>query len=313
MYAGVDVAKDKLDFHHSNTARVLTLAHDADGIAFVVRQALELRVALLVVEATGGLERRLVAALLDAGVRVAVVNPRNVRHFAAGMGLKAKTDTLDARVLTSYARHAQPRVAQQRPASHAELEALVARRRQLLATRTEESNRLGSTDSALARKTIQAVLKTLDREVLRLDKRIAQLIGDDPDFSGKDRILRSVPGLGPVASATLLAELPELGQANRRQIGALVGVAPFNHDSGKLKGKRAIFAGRAQVRCVLYMATLAARRCNPVIRALAQRLERAGKPFKLVMVACMHKLLTIVNAMLKNNQTWDPKKCALNP
>jgi transposase len=305
-YAGIDVAKDKLDVADSAAAgaRVDTLAYDDAGVRAVVDRMLRLRPALIAVESTGGLERRLVAALLDAGLSVAVANPRHVRQFAAGMRLLAKTDAIDARVLVSYARHAQPRVARRRPENQAELDALVGRRRQLLSTRTEESNRLGATDAKLARRSIQAVVRTLDREVAKLDKAIAKIIADDAGLSGKDELLRSVPGVGKVVSATLLAEMPELGELNRKRIGALAGVAPYNHDSGKLKGRRAIFGGRPSVRGVLYMAAVTARRCNPAIRALADRLTAAGKPFKLMIVACMRKLLTILNAMVKTNQPW---------
>jgi transposase len=316
-FAGIDVAKDKLDLADSTGDGVATVPHDDEGVRQVVRRMTTLKPALIVVEATGGLERRLVAALLDAGLPVAVANPRHVRHFALGMRLLAKTDAIDARVLVLYARHAQPRVACRRPANQAELDALVSRRRQLLDTRTEESNRLGATDCKAhckaARKSILTILQALDRQVVKLDKQIAKLIADDSDLSGKDRILRSVPGVGAVVSATLLAQMPELGSLGRKQISALAGVAPYNHDSGRLKGKRAIFGGRAAVRAVLYMAAVTARRCNPVIRAMALRLEEAGKPFKLVIVACMRKLLTILNALLKSNQPWDDKKLALNP
>jgi transposase len=309
-FAGIDVAKDKLDLADSTSSRVTTLAYDPAGIRQVVQRLLALQPAAIVLEATGGLERRLVAALLEAGLPVAVANPRHVRHFATGMRLLAKTDALDARILVQYARHAQPRLAEKRTASQAELDALVGRRRQLLDTRTEESNRLESTDSKLARKSIQAVLQLLDQQVLKVDKQIAQIIADDSDLWGKDQLLRSVPGVGAVLSATLMAQLPELGRLNRKQAAALVGVAPYNHESGKLKGRRCIFGGRAAVRSVLYMAAVTARRCNPLIRSLALRLEQAGKPFKLVMVACMRKLLTLLNAILKSNQPWNEKTLA---
>jgi transposase len=301
------VAKTKLDLADSTCDRVLTVGYDEAGISQIVQRMLALKPQLIVVEATGGLERRIVAALLDAGLPIAVANPRHVRHFALGMGLLAKTDSIDARVLALYARHAQPRVSQKRPENQAELDALVSRRRQLLDTRTEESNRLETTDSKLARQSIRTIVQALDKQVQKIDKQIAQLIADDQDLSGKDQILRSVPGVGAVVSATLLSQLPELGKLNRKQISALVGVAPYNHDSGKLKGKRSIFGGRAAIRAVLYMAAVTARRCNPAIRALAERLEKAAKPFKLLIVACMRKLLTILNAMLKNNQPWNEK------
>jgi transposase len=311
-FAGIDVAKHKLDFADSTSDRVVTVEYDDAGVRQVVQCMLTLKPALIVLEATGGLERRIVAALLEAALPVAVANPRQVRHFALGMGLLAKTDSLDTRALVQYARHAQPRVTQKCPENQVELSALVSRRRQLLDTRTEESNRLETTDSKLARKSIQSVIQLLEKQVAKLDKQIARLIADDSDLSGKDRILRSLPGVGAVVSATLLAQMPELGKLNRKQISALAGVAPYNHDSGKFKGKRAIFGGRASVRSVLYMAAVTSRRCNPVIRSLALRLEKAGKPFKLVIVACMRKLLTILNAMSKSNQPWQEKNLLIN-
>jgi transposase len=321
VYVGIDVAKDKLDLADSTRDHVTTILYDQPGLDQVLQTMSKLRPALIVVESTarlsspksGGMERRLVAALLEGGWLVAVVNPRHVRHFASGMRLLAKTDAIDARVLVLYARHAQPRAIEKRAAHHLELEALVCRRRQLLATATEESNRLDITQSKLARKSIQAVIATLDRQVQKLDKLIAKLIEDDSDLSDKDRILRSVPGVGPVLSATLLAQMPELGKLNRKQISALAGVAPYNHDSGSLKGKRTIFGGRAAVRAVLYMAAVSARRCNLTIKAMAQRMAEAGKAFKVIIVACMRKLLTILNAMLKDNQPWNPKKPVHTP
>jgi transposase len=312
-FAGIDVAKDKLDLADSTSDEVAAIEHNDAGIRLIVERMLALKPDLIVVEATGGLERRIVAALLQANLPIAVANPRNVRHFALGMGLLAKTDRIDARMLVQYARHARPRVAQKRPENQVELDALVARRRQLLDTRTEESNRLESTDSKLARKSIQSVIHVLDKQVKQIDKKIAKLIEDDSDLSGKNELLCSVPGVGVVVSATLLSQLPELGELNRKEISALAGLAPYNHDSGKHKGKRAIFGGRAAVRTVLYMAALTARRCNPAIRSLALRLKEAGKPFKLMMVACMRKLLTILNAISKSKQPWQDKKLAPSP
>lgn len=304
LMVGIDVAKDKLDLARSDTDAILTCANDDAGIAQIVDTLRDGKPALIVVEATGGYERPLVAALLDAGLPVAVANPAHVRHLARGLGILAKTDAIDARVLLIYARHAQPRLAEKREKNRNELEALVTCRRQLLTVRTEQHNRRQVTRSAKARKAIDAVLKTVDRQIESLDKQVRKLIDSDDDMSRKDRIIRSVPGVGPVLSATLLASLCEIGRVDRQQISALVGVAPYNCDSGRFKGKRTIRGGRAPVRNVLYMATLAAIRCNPVIRRFAQRLRAAGKLSKVVIVACMRKLTTILNAMLRDDLEW---------
>lgn len=304
LLVGIDVAKDKLDMARSDTDVIFTCANDDVGIAPLVDALRDGKPSLIVVEATGGYERAVVAALLDAKLPVAVANPAHVRHLAKGLGVLAKTDAIDARVLLSYARHAQPRLAEKRGKNCMELEALVTCRRQLLTVRTEQHNRRAVTHSPKARKAIDAVLKTVDRQIESLDAQIRKLIESDDDMSRKDRIIRSVPGAGPVLSATLLASLCEIGRVDRQQISALVGVAPYNRDSGRFKGKRTIRGGRTSVRCVLYMATLAAIRCNPVIRAFAQRLRAAGKLSKVVIVACMRKLTTILNAMLRDDLEW---------
>jgi transposase len=258
----------------------------------------------IVIESTGGLERVLLAALLDANLPVALVNPSRVRHFAIGIGMLAKTDPLDATVLMRFAERADVRLTQKRSADQVELDALITCRRQLCTARTAQSNARLTTDSKAARSSIDAVLKTLDKQIALLDQQIRKLIDADDDFRHLDRQIRSVPGAGPVLSATFIAELDELGRVDRQQISALVGVAPFNHDSGRFKGKRAVRGGRAQVRNVLYMATLAAMRHNPLIRRFAQRLRGSGKAAKVVIVACMRKLLTLINAMIRDNLTW---------
>jgi len=310
VFVGVDVAKDKLDLARSDAEAVLTVANDAAGIAHVVRllRAAGPALSVIVVEATGGLERPLLDALLDAGLPAALVNPGHVRHFAKGIGKLAKTDAIDARMLAEFARLAAPRLAQKRSANRAELEALVTCRRQLLHVRTEQANRRGATASKAAVRSIDRVLKALDKEVDALDAQVKKLVESDDDLDSIDRLLRSVPGVGPVLSSTLLAELMELGTIGRRQVGALVGVAPFNCDSGRSKGKRAIRGGRASVRSVLYMATIAAMRVNPVIRRFAERLAGAAKLKKVAIVACMRKLLSILNAMIRERITWDQLK-----
>jgi transposase len=306
-HAGIDVAKDKLDLARSDSPGepVATFANDPAGVARVVELMVAARPAMIVVESTGGLERPLVEALLDAGLPVALVHPGRVRYFAKGLGVIAKSDRIDAAVLMNFGRLAAPRLAEKRSKSEAELRDLVACRRQLCLTRAQQSNRRASTVSKAALRSIDAVLKALDKQIDSLDQQIRKLIDADDDFKHLDGLLQSVPGVGPTLSSTLAAELRELGDADRRQVGALVGIAPFNHDSGKLKGKRSIRGGRTAVRCVLYMATLAAMRCNPVIQAFARRLEAAGKLAKVVIVACMHKLLSLLNAMVRDGLAWD--------
>jgi transposase len=304
VFVGIDVAKDKLDLARSDTAERSAFGNDEQGIRLIVEQLNVLRPARIVLESTGGLERPLLDALLDAGLPVALVNPARVRHFAIGCGILAKTDPIDASVLARFAQLAEPRLAQKRSANQSELDALITCRRQLCAARADQVNCRLSTRSTSALSSIDAVLKALDKQVELLDTKIRKLIDSDDDFKHLDRLLRSVPGVGPVLSATCLAELSELGATDRRQIGALVGVAPFNCDSGSFRGKRTVRGGRAQVRSVLYMATLAAMRFNPVLRRFAQRLSEAGKAAKLVIVACMRKLLTLINAMVRDDLTW---------
>jgi transposase len=305
-YVGIDVAKDKLDVSRSDAADAVvdTFANDAPGIVQIVGRMLTARPAMIVIESTGGLERPLLEALLDAGLPVALVHPGRVRYFAKGLGVLAKTDRIDARVLARFGRLAAPRLSEKRSKTEAELRDLVACRRQLVATRTQQSNRRGAAVSGAARKSIDAVLATLDKQIASLDKQIRALIDADDDFKHLDKLLRSVPGVGPTLAATLAAELPEIGQADRQRVCALVGVAPFADDSGTTRGKRSIRGGRASVRNVLYMATLAAIRCNPVIKLFAQRLEVNGKLKKVGIVACIRKLVSLLNAMIRDGLSW---------
>ena len=305
VYVGIDVAKDKLDLARSDAASVLTLGNTPRDHQHILQLLQSLPVATIVVEATGGLERPILDALLEAGLPVALVNPGHVRHFAKGLRILAKTDTIDARVLMEYARLASPQLARKRSAVQTELSALVVCRRQLTHVRTEQTNRRGSTTSKPALRAIDAVLKTVQKQIDELDRQIHKLIESDDDLDGAARLLQSVPGVGSVLSATLLAELSELGTSGRRQLSALVGVAPFNCDSGGFKGKRTIRGGRASVRSVLYMAALTAIRCNPVIKPFAQRLKAAGKVSKVIIVACMRKLLGFLNAMIRENLSWE--------
>jgi transposase len=303
-FAGIDVAKAKLDLARSDTGEIFTVGNDPDGIGRIVDLLRQPPPKTIVLESTGGLEQPLLIALLEANLPVALVNPRNVRHFAQGLGKLAKSDSIDAGVLMEFARLANPRLAEKRSADQIELDALLTCRRQLARQKAMQLNCRGTTSSKTAIKTIDAVLKTFKREIERLDKKIRSLIESEDDFDSIDKLLRSVPGVGPVVSATLLAELPELGGANRRSISALVGVAPYDQDSGGMKGRRSIFGGRASVRSALYMAAVTAIRCNPVIQAFAQRLDRLGKPQKVKIVACMRKLLNLLNAMIRDRLMW---------
>jgi len=308
LFVGIDVSLDELDVARSDGNAVVTVTNDAGGIGELVRQLAADHPQCIVIEATGGYERPLLAALLDAQLPVARVNPRRVREFARGLGRLAKTDRLDAQMLVEFARRAEPRLAAKQRQIQAELEALVTCRRQLIATRTMHGNQLKQTQTRggckAAAKALKRVIDVLNGQIDSLDGQIRKLIESDDDFDHKDRLLQSAPGIGDVTSATLIAELPELGKTDRHRIGALSGVVPFNHDSGKLKGTRSISGGRASVRCALYMCALGAMRCNPLIQAFAQRLRAAGKKNKVILVACMRKLAAIFNAMIRENLPW---------
>ena len=304
-FVGIDVAKAKLDLGRSDTDKILTVANDPQGISQIVQSLRSATPRMIVIESTGGLERLLLDALLDADLPVALVNPRNVRHYAIGIGILAKTDPIDARVLAAFAKGANPRMAEKRSANQVELDALTTCRRQLTQLRATQVNRRASTSSKAALKTIDAVLKAINKQIDKLDKQIRTLIESDDDFNSIDKLLRSVPGVGAVVSATLMAELKELGATDRRRVSALVGVAPYNCDSGTMKAKRSIHGGRASIRSVLYMATVTAIRCNPVIRAFADRLEKMGKAKKVQIVACMRKLLGLLNVMVRDKLTWN--------
>jgi transposase len=321
LFVGIDVAKDKLDLARSDAPGVATTtyANDPAGIAALV-DALPRgpRPACIVVESTGGLERPLLQALLDAGLPAALVHPKRVRHFAKALGIESKTDRIDAGVLVRFARLAEPRLLERRRKAELELRDLVACRRQLVASRAQQYNRRASSASnKVALGCIDAVIAAFDRQIGTLDERVRKLIDADDDFKDLDRRLRSVPGIGGAAGAALLAELPELGRVDRRRVGALAGVAPFPEDSGRKTGVRSIRGGRTHLRCVLYMCALAAMRFNPVIRQFAHRLKAQGKKGKVVVVACMRKLLALINAMVRDGLEWDQldvvKKLAPNP
>ena len=302
-FVGIDVAKSKFDVMILPEGTRLTCPYDKAGIAQLLRQLPPQR-CLIVLESTGGYERRLAGELTQAGHDTAIVNPRQVRDFARGLGVLAKNDQLDARVLAIYAQHANVRLFEKPSEKQQELTALVVRRRQLVTLQNAESNRLEQTTVKLAAKSIRHVLDLLRKELKKLDAEIARLIETNDDWRNKAELLQTVPGVGPGTSASLVAELPELGKLNRQQIASLVGLAPFCRDSGQFRGTRSIWGGRAAVRSALYMAAFNAKRCNPIIRAFAQRLQQAGKRPKVVLTACMRKLLVILNTMLRNQTPW---------
>lgn len=304
VYLGIDVAKATLDLCFLPANQAHSLTNDEPGLQHLRQLLPEPADCRIVLEATGGYERPLVANLLDAGYHVSVINPRRARDFAKALGLAAKTDRIDARVLALFAQRVQPSSQEKTPEKQAEIQQLVARRRQLIDLRTQECNRLEITAAKAARKSIQAVLKMLERQIRDIEQAIEALIASDDDWRQKAQLLESVPGLGGVTASTLVADVPELGKLNRQQVSALVGLAPYNNDSGPRKGKRSIRGGRKPVRTVLYMAALTAKRCNPIIKAFAARLAQQGKPFKVVLTACMRKLLVILNTIVKSGQTW---------
>jgi len=305
-FVGIDVSKERLDIGVGADGEFWQVANDEGGIQDTVRRLTELQAALVVVESTGGLEWPVVSELAERKIPVALVNPGRVREFAKSLGLLAKTDKLDAHLLARFGEAAQlpPTVLPDEAVQ--KLSALMARRRQLLDMLVMEKNHLLSTRLSL-RAGVQQHITWLEEQIDQLTQQIQTDLQDTPGFRDKDRILRSAKGVGPITSLILLSDLPELGQLDRKQIASLVGVAPFNDDSGRRRGARRIQGGRASVRQVLYMAAMAAKRFNPVIRTFYQRLLASGKKKKVALVACMRKLLTILNAMIRDMQPWrDP-------
>jgi transposase len=306
-FVGIDVAKKSLDVATLPATTPRTFSHNAKGRRELLKNLPEPGTCLVVIEATGGYERLIVADLLDAGHLVAVVNPRQVRDFAKALGILAKTDRIDAAVIARFGQQVKPRPLAEVHEKQGELDQLVTRRRQLVDLRTAEKNRFAMAHSKPVKRSLQQIIDAINKQVKRIEKELVVLVASDDQWRGKSKILSSVPGVGQVTTTTLIAEFPELGEINRQQAAALAGVAPFNRDSGKFKGKRTISGGRRSVRTVLYMAALSARTHNPVIRKFAKRLEAEGKLKKVVLTACMRKLLVILNTMLKNNTLWDPR------
>lgn len=303
FFVGIDVSKARLDVAVGEKGPTWSETQDAEGIGRLIRRLVELDPVLVVIESTGGLERPALIELARSGVRVALVNPRRVREFAKAIGLAAKTDKLDARLLARFARDVKPQPTELPSEADQHLSALLARRKQLLDMLTAENNRLETTPFALKEMIIEHI-SWLQSHLKSIDQDIDEFNRQDPQRKEKQDLMRTVKGVGPVTASTLSADLPELGKLNKKEIAALVGVAPFNNDSGNHRGRRRIKGGRASVRQVLYMAAVAASRSNLLIHSFYQSLLQRGKEKKVALVACMHKLLTILNAMLRDHQPF---------
>ena len=307
QFVGIDVSKDKLDAYLDPAGQRIGVANDDSGVAQLIEQLRPLDgVQRVVVEATGHYERRVVMALLEAGIAVAVINPRRAAAFARAVDQRAKTDALDARLLARFARQIEPQPLQKPDQTRLLLDELLTRRRQLVQMRTMELNRRQQLLAPLPRQQVDQLLGLLDRQIAEVEAEIDRHIDGNDQWRNAIALLKSVPGVGDTTARMLVGELPELGRLNRQQIAKLVGVAPLNRDSGKFSGHRSIFGGRAQVRTTLYMAAWVASRRNPAIRRFAARLRAAGKPFKVVQTACVRKLLVILNTMARTGQPWNP-------
>ena len=304
IFVGIDVSKSRLDVATVPDDKHWTVSNNEKGVSELVDRLKALPPNLIVLEATGGYEMFATSELTAAGFPVFVANPRQMREFAKATGKLAKTDSIDARVIARYAEALRPTPRPLKDRQTQELSDLVSRRRQILGMITAEKNRL-KVASKRVLKDISAHISWLEKRLDKVDGDIERLIKESPIWREKDNLLQDVPGVGPVLSCTLLAFLPELGTLNRKEIAALVGVAPLNRESGTLRGRRTVWGGRAYVRAVLYMATVAALRCNPAIRKFYKRLCEAGKPKKVAITACMRKLLTILNAISNSRKPWN--------
>ncbi|HEY4761977.1 MAG TPA: IS110 family transposase [Thermoguttaceae bacterium] len=306
-FVGIDVSSGTLDVCSIPEKQLWTVGNDPAGHAALVDELRTLKVVLIVLEATGGYEIAVTAELAAAGLPVAVVNPRQVRDFAKALGITAKTDRLDAGVLARFAQNIRPEIRPLPTEEERFLRELLTRRRQLVQLQTQESNRFQQAASAKVRHSISNVLQFLEKQRRQIDADIDRLIRQSSVWREKEELLRSVPGVGPTTARTLLAELPELGRYGNRQISSLAGLAPRNRDSGKFRGRRSIGGGRGNVRKALYMAALTAVKYNPSLHEFYQRLRNEGKKFKVAITACMHKLLIILNTMMRKNTPWNSK------
>lgn len=304
LVVGIDVSKHWLDVATTQATRIERFEHSPQGIGGVLELAREVGAERITLEASGGWETSLVAALAEAGLPVVVVNPRQVRAYARATARLAKTDRIDARLLCDFTVAVQPPLRPLKDAQAIALAALLARREQLLAMRSAEKNRLSLGAQGAVRSNLKAHIRWLDRHLADTDREIQRLIQASPLWQATEDLLTSAPGIGSTTARALIGRLPELGRLNHKQIAALAGLAPFNRDSGTLRGQRMIWGGRREVRQALYMATLAAIRSNPAIRTFYQRLKASGKPSKVAITACMRKLLTTLNAMLRDQTPW---------
>ena len=302
-FVGIDVSKETLDVAIRPTGEGRGFAHNEEGLSQMAEWIQSLSPQLIVLEATGGFEVEPIRALISRGLLPVLMNPRQIRDFAKATGTLAKTDKIDAQIIARFAEAVRPEVRPLPTPEAQELGALNTRRRQLVEMLTAEKNRFRMVPPAI-RKEIQAHILWLEKNLEKVNTALSDRIQANPLWRNKDEILRSAVGVGPKTSTTLLSDLPELGTVNGKKISALVGLAPLNRDSGKFRGRRMIWGGRAVVRSALYMSALAAKRFNPVIRDFYERLRAAGKPFKVAMTACMRKLLIILNTMLKNQTPW---------
>lgn len=305
-FVGIDVSKATLDVALGSDGEVRSVANDETEVAGFVEELTKLKPALVVMEATGGYESLVAGVLADHGIPVAIVNPRQVRDFAKSIGVLAKTDRIDARVLARFGEAVRPEPRPLASEEAKELEGLLSRRRQLVDMLTMEKNRLAIARAERLKRSITKHIDWLEEALRRANDDIDKAIRNSPIWREQEELLRTAKGIGPVTSRTMLSDLPELGRLNRKQIAALVGVAPLNRDSGTMKGTRSCWGGRATVRQVLYMATLTAVRSNPTIRAAYSALRARGKLHKVAMVACMRKLLTMLNAMARDRHPWAP-------
>ena len=304
VFVGIDVAKDRLDVHVQPSGEAFAVARDGEGVARLTERLAALKPALVVSEATGGFEQVVAGSLAAAGLPIVVVNPRQIRDFARALGKLAKTDRIDAEIIALFAERVRPELRALPDAQARLLGELVARRRQLIEMMTAEGNRARQVETRRVKKRIDRHRDVLQAELSEIEAELDETIRGTPIWRDKDDLLKSVPGVGDALARTLIADLPELGQLDRKKIAALVGVAPFNRDSGTLRGKRTVWGGRAAIRATLYMAALVASRRNPVIAAFYKRLLAAGKAKKLALTACMRKLLTILNAIVRDQKPW---------
>ena len=304
IFVGIDVSKDRLDVHVLPSNEAFSVARDAEGLASLTQRLRSLPAALIVLEATGGFEQVVAATLAGAGLPVVVINPRQIRDFARALGRLAKTDRIDAQIIALFAHKVQPPLRPVPDEQARMLDELVTRRRQVIEMIVAEGNRLKQASASRLKQRIERHRSVLQDELTEIERDLDDTIRGTPIWRETEELLQSVPGVGPATARTLIAELPELGKLDRRKIAALVGVAPFNRDSGAMRGRRMIGGGRAGIRATLYMAALVATRCNVEIKAFYKRLREVGKRPKVAIVACMRKLLTILNAIVRDRTPW---------